>query len=189
MKGIHRTPCIRHGLLPPMGFVHFWMVGIISLGLGTNQLEAEEIVTAGAQISIEYTLTLKDGRILDTNVDGDPMVYTHGSDKRSPIFAKYLEGLGTNETKQFTMLPEEHYEAHEPEKIIEVPVATIPGNKRFLGATLEGRSEQGHPLYGKVLAVKDNIIVLDTNHPLAGETLFFEVRILAVKQPSTRETD
>ena len=172
-----------------MSFIHFWMLGIVSLGLGTGPLKAEEIVMAGAQVSIEYTLTLEDGRVLDTNVAGDPMVYIHGSDKRSPIFAKYLEGLGTNETKQFTMLPEEHYEAHEPEKIIEVPVATIPDNKRFLGATLEGRSEQGHPLYGKVLALKDNIIVLDTNHPLAGETLFFEVKILAVKQPSTRETD
>ena len=189
MKGNHHTLCNSRGHLPRMTFVYFWMLGMASLGLGTSQAKAEGTVIAGAQVSVEYTLTLEDGTVLDTNVGGDPMVYIHGSDKRSPIFAKYLEGLGTNETRQFTMLPEEHYEAHEPEKIIEVPLATIPENKRFPGATLEGRSEQGHPLYGEVLAVKENVIVLDTNHPLAGETLFFEAKILAVKQPTNGENE
>ncbi len=144
---------------------------------------AEELeVAQGRKVSLEYTVTLEDKSILDANVGKEPMVYVHGSDEKVPLFAKHLVGLKADETKKFEMSPEDVYGPDYPKRIFEVPIDTLPEDKRNVGEELERRSPEGKPLFMKVLEVKEKTIVIDTNHPLAGETLFFDVKILKVEK-------
>ena len=157
-----------------------------SLGLMLTVFEytpgyAQETVADGKRVSLEYTLRLKDKTVFDSNVGKEPMVYIHGSKERSPFFAKHLTGLKVKETKKFEMLPEDVYGKDDPERIIEVPKDSIPEDRRAVGEKLEGRDPRGKPLYAEVLEIKDKVVVIDTNHPLAGETLFFDVKILEVE--------
>ena len=149
--------------------------------LGPVPGNAQETVADGKRISLEYTVTLEDQTVFDSNVGKEPMVYIHGSEKRVPFFSKHLAGLKAEEAKQFVMPPEEVYGPDDPERIIEVPKDTIPEDRRKVGEKLEGRSPEGRPLYAEVLEVKAETVVIDTNHPLAGETLFFDVKILKVE--------
>ncbi len=142
---------------------------------------AQETVAGGKRVSLEYTVTFADKTVFDSNVGKEPLVYIHGSEKRVPFFSKHLTGLKVEETKQFAMPPEDVYGPDDPERIIEVPKDTIPEDRRKVGEKLEGRSPAGRPLYAEVLEIKAETVVIDTNHPLAGETLFFDVKILKVE--------
>lgn len=149
--------------------------------LGPASGNAQETVADGKRISIEYTVTLEDKTVFDSNVGKEPLVYIHGSKERVPFFSKHLTGLKVEETKQFAMPPEDVYGPDDPERIIEVPKDSIPEDRRKVGEKLEGRSPEGRPLYAEVLEVKADKVVIDTNHPLAGEELFFDVKILKVE--------
>ena len=149
--------------------------------LGPSPGGAQETVADGKRISLEYTVTLEDKTVFDSNVGKEPMVYIHGSEKRVPFFSTHLTGLKVEETKQFVMPPEDVYGPDDPERIIEVPKDSIPEDRRKVGQKLEGRSPEGRPLYAEVLEVKAETVVIDTNHPLAGEKLFFDVKILKVE--------
>ena len=150
---------------------------------------AEELeVAQGRQVSLEYTVTLEDKSIFDSNVGKEPMVYVHGSDEKVPLFAKHLVGLKADETKKFEVLPEEAYGALNPEKVIEVPKENIPEERWKTGAKLQGQGPKGKPLYAQVVEVKDKTIVIDTNHPLAGKKLFFDVKILKVETGEPQKT-
>ncbi len=149
--------------------------------LGLASGDAQETVADGKRVSLEYTVTFEDKTVFDTNVGKEPLVYIHGSEKRVPFFSKHLTGLKVEETKQFAMPPEDVYGPDDPERIIEVPKDSIPEDRRKVGEKLEGRSPEGRPLYAEILEVKAETVVIDTNHPLAGETLFFDVKILKVE--------
>ena len=149
--------------------------------LGPASGDAQETVADGKRVSLEYTVTFEDKTVFDTNVGKEPLVYIHGSEKRVPFFSKHLTGLKVEETKQFAMPPEDVYGPDDPERIIEVPKDSIPEDRRKVGEKLEGRSPEGRPLYAEILEVKAETVVIDTNHPLAGETLFFDVKILKVE--------
>lgn len=156
-------------------------LGVILTVFGYAPGYAAETVADGKRVSLEYTFTLQDKTVIESNVGKEPMVYIHGS-KRVPLFSKHLTGLKTNETKKFEMSPEDVYGSDDPKRIFEVPIDSLPEDKRNVGEKLEGRSPEGKPLYAKVLEVKEKTIVIDTNHPLAGETLFFDVKILKVEK-------
>lgn len=152
--------------------------------LGPTPGDAQEAVADGTRVSLEYTVTFEDKKVFDSNVGKEPLVYIHGSEKRAPVFSKHLTGLKAAETKQFVMPPEDVYGPDDPERIIEVPKDSIPEDRRNVGEKLEGRNPEGRALHAEVLEVKAETVVIDTNHPLAGETLFFEVKILKVETVS-----
>ena len=157
-------------------------VVVLSLGLTcVAPSYAQDTIGEGKRVSLEYTVTLEDKSTFDSNVGKEPMVYVHGSDEQVPLFAKHLVGLKTDETKKFEVPPEEAYGALNPEKVIEVPKENIPEERWQAGARLQGQGPQGQPLYAQVVEVKDKTIVIDTNHPLAGKKLFFDVKILKVE--------
>lgn len=152
--------------------------------LGPVPGAAQDTVADGTRVSLEYTVTFEDKTVFDSNVGKEPLVYIHGSEQRVPFFSKHLTGLKVEETKQFVMPPEDVYGPDDPERIIEVPKDSIPEDRRKVGQKLEGRSPEGRPLYAEVLEIKAETVVIDTNHPLAGETLFFDVKILQVETAS-----
>jgi FKBP-type peptidyl-prolyl cis-trans isomerase 2 len=157
-----------------------------SLVLAEAQEEAPPItISDGKTISMEYTLTLEDKKVLDTNVGGDPLNFTQGSHQIIPGLETALEGMKVGESKQVTVAPEQGYGPINPQAVQEVPIEKIPEEARKIGAQLQGKDAQGRMVTPRVAEVKEQVVVLDFNHPLAGKELFFDVKILDIQAAST----
>ena len=159
-----------------------------SLVLGEVPAGASPItVSDGKTISMEYTLTLEDKKVLDTNVGGEPMNFTQGSHQIIPGLESALEGMKVGESKQVTVDPEQGYGPVNPEAVQEVPIESIPPDARKVGVRLQGQDAQGRMVHPLVTEVKEQVVMLDFNHPLAGKKLYFDVKILDIQAASTSE--
>jgi len=138
-------------------------------------------ITDGKQVSLEYTLTLEDKSKVDSNVGKDPLVFTQGAHEIIPGLEKKLSGLKVGESKQIEVTPEEGYGPVDPQRKQEVEKTKIPEDARKVGAKLTGQGPDGRMVFAQVTEVKDNTIVLDLNHPLAGKKLFFDIKVLKVE--------
>jgi FKBP-type peptidyl-prolyl cis-trans isomerase SlyD len=142
-------------------------------------------ISHGNTISIEYTLTLENKEVVDTNVGKKPLKFVQGSHEIIPGLEEALEGMKKGESKQVTVPPEQGYGPRDPQAVLEVPLDQIPPDARKVGTQLQGKNAQGRVVHPRVTEVKDQAVVLDFNHPLAGETLFFDVKILDIESAST----
>jgi FKBP-type peptidyl-prolyl cis-trans isomerase 2 len=131
-------------------------------------------------VSIEYTLSLADGSVVDGNVGETPLAYEHGGGQILPALESALAGLSVGASKQVTLPPEEAYGKVDPELFQEVDAERIPADARQAGAELAAESEDGSQRLVRVHEVKGDRIVVDLNHPLAGKTLRFDVKIVAI---------
>lgn len=142
-------------------------------------------ISNGNTISIEYTLTLQNKKVVDTNVGKKPLKFVQGSHEIIPGLEAALEGMKKGENKQVTVSPEEGYGQKDPSAILEVPIDQIPPDARKVGTQLQGKDAEGRMVHPRVAEVKDQAVVLDFNHPLAGETLYFDVTILDIEAGNT----
>ena len=164
------------------------MVGV-SLLLGAVPAAAQETVADGARVSLEYTVSLADETVFDTNVGKAPLVYTHGAGELVPGLERQLVGLKAGDTKSVEVPPEEAYGAVDPNRLQEVPKENVPEASRAVGKKLQGRGPNGRMMYAQVREVKDDTLVVDLNHPLAGQKLFFAVKVLKVEQAPSQTVE
>jgi FKBP-type peptidyl-prolyl cis-trans isomerase SlyD len=148
---------------------------------GTEKGEKDMTVSAGKIVSIEYTLKLKDNSVVDTNVGSKPLTYIHGSHQIIPGLEKGLEGMKVGESKHITVSPAEGYGEINEKAIIEVRKEQIPKDALKVGARLEGRNPSGQIIFVTVKEIKEDTVLLDHNHPLAGKTLYFDVKVLDIQ--------
>ena len=142
-------------------------------------------VSDGKIISMEYTLTLENKEVIDTNVGGKPLKFTQGSHEIIVGLETALEGMKTGDSKKVTVAPEKGYGPHNPQAVREVPIDKIPPEAREVGAQLQGKDGEGRVVHPRVAEVNEQVVVLDFNHPLAGKTLYFDVKILDIEAPTT----
>jgi FKBP-type peptidyl-prolyl cis-trans isomerase SlyD len=135
----------------------------------------------GSKVSIEYTLKLDDGTTADSNVGGAPLVYEQGKGQILPSLEKELTGLGVNDSKKVKLSPRQGYGEVNPEAIQKVPAEMIPEEARQPGAQLLAEDGAGQKRPVRVKSVEEDQVVVDLNHPLAGKTLHFDVKILAIE--------
>lgn len=150
--------------------------GLAFLGLGHAQ-EAGDEVEAGKTITIEYTLSDQDGTVIDSNVGSMPTEYVHGETDIPPKLEDALTGMHVGDETSVTLPPEEAYGPVDSNAIQEVPAEQVPEQARQVGAQL---AVAGIAWPVIVREVRPETIVLDLNHPLAGKTLRFDVRILSI---------
>lgn len=139
------------------------------------------VVEDGKSISIEYTLTLDDGSTADSNVGGEPLVYTQGGGQILPALEAALAGMTIDQTKEVKLDAEHGYGPVNPDAFQEVEAKVIPEDAREVGAQLVAQDASGHQRPVRVAAVHGDKITLDLNHPLAGKNLTFDVKILAIR--------
>ena len=132
-------------------------------------------VVNGKNIFIEYTLKLDDDNVVDTNVGSAPMTFTHGKGQIVPGLEKELTGMKKGESKHVVVTPEDGYGTIKEK---------IPKEAHKAGEQIQGRTARGKVIPLTVREVKDKTIVLDYNHPLAGKTLYFDVKIIDIKDPA-----
>jgi FKBP-type peptidyl-prolyl cis-trans isomerase 2 len=171
------------------------LVMVVALGWGLALAESPEKVPPkagdpgiqnGSTVKMEYTLSDGKGKILDTNKGQEPLTYTHGEGQIISGLEKALTGLRVGDQKHVVVPPQEGYGPIKPEAIIEVPKERIPRESQKVGTQLMARNQNGPPIPFLVKEVKEKTIVLDANHPLAGMTLTFDVKIVGVEPAQTK---
>jgi FKBP-type peptidyl-prolyl cis-trans isomerase 2 len=140
-----------------------------------------KMIEQGSQVSIDYTLTV-DGNVVDTSEGKQPLEYTQGQGQIIPGLEKALEGLEEEVTTKVTVAPEDAYGARNQELVTEVTKDKLGEDiDPQVGMVLQLQDAQGQPMPGTITVVKDDTIILDFNHPLAGKELTFDVTVVSVK--------
>jgi len=136
---------------------------------------------AGHQVLFHYTGSLADGTVFDTSTERDPLKVELGSGQIIPGVDRALAGMAPGDTKTVTVPAGEAYGPHRDELIHEIDREKLqPGMKVDVGDRLEGTDAAGHRLQLTVVDVNDDAVKLDANHPLAGEDLTFELKLVEI---------
>jgi len=138
-------------------------------------------------VSLDYTLRLDDGQILDTSADGEPLDFVQGHGQIVPGLEQALYGMAVGEEKDVVVEPDDGYGELDPDAVQFVPQGSFPPEMALqAGMELELVANSGEVLMAFVSEVRPDGILLDFNHPLAGETLYFNVKIAGLR-PATAE--
>ena len=137
-------------------------------------------VSKGKVVSLEYTVKLDDDQVIDTNVGKEPLTYTQGTNQIIRGVEAAVEGMMVGQGKHVIVTPADSYGARDLTKVHEVPRKNVPDNIE-VGMRLQGKDPSGEAVHPVVKEIKDNTVLLDFNHPLAGKTLFFDVKVLDVR--------
>lgn len=139
-------------------------------------------------VNLHYTLSDKKGEVIDSNKEEEPLVYIQGQGMMIPGFEKALEGAQALENLSFVITPDEGYGERHPDNIIQVPRDVFADNDPVeVGYQVTGEAPDGSPHVFQVLEVSDSHVILDGNHPLAGEDLYFDVTVLSVRDANEDE--
>ena len=136
-------------------------------------------VAPGKVITLEYTVKLEDGQIVDTNVGGDPLTYTQGANQIIRGVESAVEGMEVGQTKQAIVPPNEGYGDRDPNALHEIPKDKVPQEAK-VGTQLHGKDATGREIRPVVSDIKDETVVLDFNHPLAGKILHFDLKVVNI---------
>lgn len=136
------------------------------------------MIAAGSTVELEYTLFLDGGSIVYSNVDKEPMRYVHGNGSLFAALEAAFAGLAANNEIEVELPSVEAYGAVNPALLQSVPLNDIPEEARKEGAELRAEGFYG-PI--RTSEEREDTVILDFNHPLAGADLSFYVRILAVE--------
>lgn len=138
------------------------------------------MIKHGHKVSLEYTVFLEDGTQIDTNIGEDPLVFIMGNNQIFPALEQALLGLKVGDSKKMMLKAEEAYGPVVPEAYREVEADAVPVSYRYAGAVLGIQDPSGGVYPIRVHEVRDDKIVLDFNHPLAGQALRFDVKVIGV---------
>ncbi|WP_372916870.1 peptidylprolyl isomerase [Salegentibacter sp.] len=134
-------------------------------------------------VKVHYTGKLTDGQVFDSSVErGEPIEFTMGQGQLIPGFEKGLIDMEVNEKKTINIPKEEAYGEPREELVQEVPKSQLPEEiKPEVGMGLVSKSPDGNEMNLVVKEVKDESIVVDGNHPLAGKDLVFDLEVVEIK--------
>jgi len=143
-------------------------------------------IEANQIVSIEYEV--RDGEnIVDSNIGGAPLVFMYGKGQIIPGLENALADLAIGEKAEVSVDPKDAYGELNPEAMQEVPKEQFAGIDLEVGITLYGQSEDGGTVQVIVKEIREESVIIDFNHPLAGKTLLFNVMINNVRDASEEE--
>ncbi len=163
------------------GCCSIWLTTLLLLTSHAVYADEQPVIENGRSVSIQYVLTLDDGSVASTNVGQEPLKFTHGEGQILPGLESALNGMKSGENTDISLTAEEGYGVINPEAFVKVPIDMIPEDAREEGTMLVGRDPSGNEMYVRVHEVNEDQIVIDQNHPLAGEALHFKITVIAVE--------
>jgi len=142
-------------------------------------------VTNGNNIKVHYKGTLSNGTEFDnSHVRGETLDFQVGSGRMIPGFNNAVLGMAEGQTKKITIAPDDAYGPRDPKALQNVPRTAFSDDFEFiLGGTIQGNGPRG-PFLAKIHALEETEVVLDLNHPLAGEELNFEIELVSIETDS-----
>lgn len=151
--------------------------------------ESQQVVTEDMVVSLEYILTLDNDEEIDRSEADTPLEYLHGHKNIIPGLESELEGLSVGDEKKITIHPKHGYGERDPDGMAEYPRDSFPpALKLEAGEPLMMKDrESGESVQAYISEVRQQTVVLDFNHPLAGETLHFKIKIAGLREPTGEE--
>jgi FKBP-type peptidyl-prolyl cis-trans isomerase SlyD len=143
----------------------------------------DRVVKDGTTVSIDYTLKGTDGKLIETSKGKEPLKYVHGRRMMIPGLEKELTGMKVGGEKHVTVKPEDAYGPVNKNAFQEVPKEKIPTNGLKVGAVLAAKSPEGQVVPMRVHEIKEKTVVMDMNHPMAGKTLVFDLKVVDIQPP------
>ena len=146
-----------------------------------------EKVENGLFVSVDYKGSLQNGEVFDTSQGRQPLEIQLGAGQLIIGFEKELLGMAVNDKKVFTLQPEDAY-GHKDEKLTQsfarsdVPPEMNPK----VGMTVGLHTPEGQQVPARITHVDDEKVTLDLNHPLAGESLTFEIEVKGISSTPTQ---
>jgi peptidylprolyl isomerase len=138
-------------------------------------------VKSGDVVRVHYTGTLEDGSQFDSSVGRAPLEFTVGAGQMIAGFDAGVVGMAVGEKKTILIDPDHGYGQKDPTAIIEFPLSNIPeGMAVEVGMKLNLQNQYGQPVPVVVMEVKEEVIIMDANHFLAGKDLTFDVEIVEI---------
>ena len=133
-------------------------------------------------VKVNYTGKLSDGQVFDTSEGKEPMEFTLGQGQLISGFEKGLIDMKLNEKKTITISKEEAYGEINNDLIQEVEKTQLPQDMTpEVGMGLVSKTPDGQEMNLLVVEVREESIVIDGNHPLAGKELIFDLEVVAIK--------
>jgi FKBP-type peptidyl-prolyl cis-trans isomerase SlyD len=145
-------------------------------------------IGADKAVTIHYTLRDDAGQTLDSSDGRDPLTYLHGTGNIVPGLEKALDGKQAGDEIKVTLTPDQGYGARDESNVRNVPLRKLPDGKIEPGMRLRVQTPDGY-LLALVTAVRGDYATLDANHPLAGMTLHFEVKVVEVRDATDEERE
>jgi FKBP-type peptidyl-prolyl cis-trans isomerase SlyD len=148
----------------------------------TNLTVADDVV-----VSLDYTLRFDDGEVIDTSADQDPLEFLQGRGQIVPGLEQAIYGMAVGDEKDVVVTPADGYGEQDPDAFQVVPRDIFPSDMALTpGMGLHMRDSSGEVFETYVADIRPDSVLLDFNHPLAGETLYFKVKISDLR-PATSE--
>jgi FKBP-type peptidyl-prolyl cis-trans isomerase SlyD len=155
-----------------------------SAPIAAQSTKEDKVVNDGAVISLQYTLSGEDGKTIESNKGQEPLKYTQGAKQIIPGLEKEVAGMKVGEEKRVKVKPEDGYGSINDKAFHEFPKEKIPAESLKVGAVLVARGPKGQSVPARVHQIKEKTVVVDMNHPMAGKTLVFDVKILDIQAAS-----
>jgi FKBP-type peptidyl-prolyl cis-trans isomerase SlyD len=145
-------------------------------------------VKFGRVVLLDYLVRLATGQVVETSSVKGPIEYLHGSGQILPALERALEGLSEGQQVALSIAPEDAYGQRKEDNVVSLPKTLFPSDVRLEpGLCLFARASGGQSYPITVKEVKGDLVLVDLNHPLAGERLFFEVNIRGVRPAGNQE--
>lgn len=136
---------------------------------------------SGDNVKIHYTGTLADGTEFDSSAGREPLEFALGSGQVIPGFDSAVDGMAVGDNKTVNIPPDEAYGQRHDQLIQQVPKSALPEEMTpEPGMQLQSQSPDGQVMNLVVTEVADETITVDGNHPLAGETLTFDIKLVEI---------
>lgn len=135
----------------------------------------------GDTVKVHYTGTLENGEVFDTSQEREPLEFQLGQGQLIPGFEKAVIGMSEGDSTKVDIPSDEAYGEVRDDLVINVPKDQLPDDvEPKIGMQLQVNQQNGQPIPVRITEIKNEELILDANHPLAGKDLTFEIELLEV---------
>ncbi|MEX2593207.1 MAG: peptidylprolyl isomerase [Anditalea sp.] len=139
------------------------------------------VATKGNKVKVHYTGKLNDGTVFDTSENREPLEFTVGDGNMIKGFDTAVQGMEPGSNKSVVIPSDEAYGEKKEEMMVDIPIDQVPADiKPEVGMDLSIQNQEGQPMPVKVVNVDPEKITLDANHPLAGQDLTFDIKLVEI---------
>lgn len=138
-------------------------------------------VKKGDTVSVHYSGRLTTGEPFDSSEGRDPLVFTVGAGQMIPGFDAAIPGMQVGEKKTIQISAEQGYGERDVNAVIEFPLTGVPADMKLeIGMQLMLSNAEGMPLQVVVTELRQDTVILDANHFLAGKDLEFDIELVSI---------
>ena len=143
-------------------------------------------ITKNSLVTLEYTLKDEDGEVLDSSLEMGPLEYIHGFGMIVPGLESALSGKDSGDELSVVVAPKDAYGEFDESLIFKVDKKQFPPDVK-IEVGMEFETDGPHSRAVRVIEIGDDTVTIDANHPLAGETLHFDVKVVSSRMATDEE--